>query len=269
MSNAAGTVSLAAGEAELRPLTGDDEAFVAEREGRLLPAALATELLARCVTRVGGEAPVTADRMRELTIGDREALFLHLRRLVSGERLACGVKCPRCGDSLQVVLTVSEVLVAPDPRSAEWHETSIEADGRAYHVRFRVPTGADQEAAAPLALRDPAAAEALLVERCIDDADALPASAKARVVALMAEFDPQAEVTLKMTCPVCATEFRALFDSFAYLRRELAARQDALYREFHLLAFHYHWSERDIAALPTRKRQRYLELLEREEGIAV
>ena len=33
--------------------------------------------------------------------------------------------------------------------------------------------------------------------------------------------------------------------------------------EVHILALHYHWSEADILALPSPKRQRYLSLLAR------
>ena len=36
---------------------------------------------------------------------------------------------------------------------------------------------------------------------------------------------------------------------------------DRLYTEVHHLALHYHWSERDILALPRGRRQRYLGLL--------
>ncbi len=45
------------------------------------------------------------------------------------------------------------------------------------------------------------------------------------------------------------------------LFRELAEHGDRLYREVHHLALHYHWSERDILALPHGKRRRYLALL--------
>jgi hypothetical protein len=34
-----------------------------------------------------------------------------------------------------------------------------------------------------------------------------------------------------------------------------------LYEEVHHLAFHYHWSEREILDMPRAKRRRYLALL--------
>jgi hypothetical protein len=41
---------------------------------------------------------------------------------------------------------------------------------------------------------------------------------------------------------------------------------DRLYQEVHVLALHYHWSERSILALPAAKRQRYLGLLASQFG---
>jgi hypothetical protein len=34
-----------------------------------------------------------------------------------------------------------------------------------------------------------------------------------------------------------------------------------LYEEIHYLAYHYHWTERDILEMPRAKRRRYLNLL--------
>src|SRR6266536_3258635 len=96
-------------EAELRPLTGEDEAFLADGAESLLPAYRTTALLARCLTRVG-PITVTPDVARSLTVGDREALLLHLRRATIGERLQCVVNCAGrgCGKPMDVALTVED-----------------------------------------------------------------------------------------------------------------------------------------------------------------
>ena len=74
-------------DAVLRPLAGEDEAFLLEDAAGLSPAARTTALLARCVERLGPVEPVGAEDVRALTAGDREALLLELRRLSFGERL--------------------------------------------------------------------------------------------------------------------------------------------------------------------------------------
>jgi hypothetical protein len=258
-------------EAELCPLTGRDEAFLLEECESLLPAQWTTALLSRCVTRLGPWSAVTAETVRSLAVGDREALTLHLRRLTLGSRLQCVLKCPlaACNEPLDLELNVGEFLLPPYQDPKPFYEVTIPGNGAAYKVRFRLPTGADQEAAAALARQDPAAGADLVLRRCLelvlreDDepAEALPAAVMAEISRMMAELDPQAELTLNMTCPVCGHAFSTIFDPASYFSQELASRVKHLYREVHQLAFHYHWGEAEIMGMTARKRQRYLDLL--------
>src|SRR5262245_27045023 len=80
----------------LRPLTGRDEACAAEPPGPGGQAAAMTALLAQTmsVTEAGG--PAGAAVARALTVGDREAALLHLRRITLGDRLSCVLTCPAC-----------------------------------------------------------------------------------------------------------------------------------------------------------------------------
>src|SRR5215217_7748398 len=118
-------------EAALCPLSGDDEAFLLETSGALLPVQRTTALLARCTRRLGPLSPVAAETVASLTAGDREALLLHLRRLTLGERLQCVLGCPNpgCGERLDLDLRVSDLLVPPYPHAREWYETTIAENG--------------------------------------------------------------------------------------------------------------------------------------------
>ena len=260
-------------EAELWPLTGDDETFSLETGESLLPAQRTTALLARCLTSLGPLTPVTPEAVRHLTVGDREALLLHLRRLTLGDHLLCVLSCPEpdCGEKMDLELAVSDLLLPPYPRMQERYETVVTENGVATRVRFRPPTGADQEAAAGLALSDPQAAADLVLRRCVesviaeDDDDVpiedWPPAVARQIPAIMAELDLHAELVLNLTCPVCGHAFSAIFDTAAYFFQELANRTKHLYREVHLLAFYYHWSEAEIMAMTASKRHRYLHLL--------
>src|SRR5262245_9851279 len=135
-------------------------------------------------------------------------------------------------------------------------------------ARFRLPTGADQEEAADTP--DPETGARLLLQQCLMGVtvegrrfEALSPTMAAQVSAAMAQRDPQAELRLSLTCPDCGHTFSALLDAATYLFQEVVARQDTLYREVHLLALHYHWSEAEILSLTPRKRRRYLDLLTR------
>ena len=98
-------------EAQLRQPTGDDDLFLAEAGADLPLPHLATALLTRCLTRLGPLQPVTEETVRRLTVGDREALLLHLRRLAFSDALACVLNCPACNDPLDLDLRVSDLIL--------------------------------------------------------------------------------------------------------------------------------------------------------------
>ncbi|HEX8620312.1 MAG TPA: hypothetical protein VF911_22215 [Thermoanaerobaculia bacterium] len=243
-------------DALLRPVRGEDELFLAEEAEGLTPARRTTLTLARCLERLGEESPVSLESARTLTAGDREALLLHLRRATFGETLTSVLLCPRegCDERMDLELRVSELLVPPSSEPTEVHSFTIDGE----EIRFRLPNGADLEDAAELARSDVDAALRLIRERCVlssKDTDTRLLSAR------IAEADPQAELLLELTCTKCERPFTALFDTAAFFFGELAANRDALDRDVHQLALHYHWSESDILALTPTRRRRYLALL--------
>lgn len=254
----------------LRALTGADEEFLAESEGTMLPVTRSRQLLARCLTHYDGAVRITPEAIGELTVGDREALLLHLRQLTFGDRMQAVLDCPQpeCGEPMDLDLQVSDLLQPPcrDPRPEYDHTT--EHDGQRLSIRFRLPTVVDQELAGRQALSDPAAAVDLLLRRCVKSvvnakgepvnwSDAMLDGLPAR----MAEIDSQAEMILDLVCPACGKSFSTIFDAGHYLFQEAGAGLNRLYHEVHLLAWHYHWSESEIMGLSTCKRRRYLNLL--------
>src|SRR4051812_8585012 len=91
----------------LRPVNAEDEVSLLETAASPV-AVRATALLARCLE--DGERIAGA-----LTIGDREALLLQLRRATFGERLDAIVRCPAgaCGEPMELTLQVGDLLVPP------------------------------------------------------------------------------------------------------------------------------------------------------------
>lgn len=257
-------------EAELRPLTGEDEAFLLDAGASSPPARRTTLLLARCLARLGSwTEPVPIEAVRGLTVGDREALLLHLRSLSLGDRMQCVLRCPdpACGERMDLDLDVRDLLEPPYPHAAPWHEESFEEAGRTWKVRFRLPTGADQEEAASLARTDVAAAAGLILRNCIDPpAEDLTPAVTESLGARMAELDPQAELALQLTCPACGRDFSTQLDAASYFFQELTGAAVGLWREVHRLALAYHWSEPEILRLTGRKRRLYLGLLAEAAG---
>jgi len=251
-------------EAELRAVNGHDEAFLQQAAGMLSPAALTTALLARCVQRVGPCDDVNPQVVRSLSVGDREALLLHLRNLTLGRSMSCVVQCPAgdCGAKLDATVDIQDLLLGPYADFPAVHEAKLRQDGEECQVRFRLPTGADQEEVAEQGHTDPQAAAEMLVERCLETTQVLSPGLQAQLSRVMAQLDPQAEIELQLTCPDCGAEFSALLDAGTFLVQELTGNDDLLHREMHLLALCYHWSPADILAMPSPDRRRCVDILD-------
>lgn len=243
-------------ELRVRGLTGHDEEWLLDHADR--PAVeVTTDLLVRCVADEDG-ARLTAEEADGLAVGDREALLWHLRRAASGDRIDAVVECSACGEKLDVPLTVSMLLAEPDDEQ----QPAFTDDVDGTPVTYRLPTGADQRATLGL---DPEAAVRVLLARCVTSIDgreldpAVLAELTDALADAMADRDPQAETTLEVTCLACGAEVVALLDAFAFLREETVQRARVLLDEVHTLAWHYHWDEADILALPAPRRQGYLD----------
>jgi len=246
--------------AELRLPTGADEAALLEARDRSR-AEQVTGLLARCVARVA-ELEADEDVARSLTVGDREALLLHLRASLFGDRLSCVIDCAECGEAMDVDLLVSDLLVPPYGEVHERH--TVELPGERGEADVRLVTGADQEAAARCSGGDAGLEE--LIKRCVldvrgDEGTMPPLVLAEEVSDSLAELDPQAEITVDAICPSCDESVSALVDAAAILLAELTAGDDRLLREVDAIARAYHWSEAEILALDVRRRRRYLELI--------
>jgi len=239
----------------------------------LLPAERITFLLTRCLANLGPKTPVEPDDVRSLTVGDRDALLLHLRCLTFGNKIQAVLSCPHpsCSRKMDLELPIGDLLVPPSQNAKELYEAELRENGTNFKLKFRLPTGADQEVIARLACRDSDAASELLVQRCVIELTkngrrmrnkaALPPILVESLSKRMVELDPQAEILLDLACPTCDHRFSAYFDIGDYFFRELLTHSQQLYREIHLLALHYHWSEGDILNMARSKRLRYLGLL--------
>ena len=75
---------------------------------------------------------------------------------------------------------------------------------------------------------------------------------------------PQVELTMEGECPECDHEFAVPFDLESFFFSELRTSLDLLYREVHYLAYHYHWSEREIMEMPRQRRRMYIQVLAEE-----
>jgi hypothetical protein len=246
-----------------RELDGEMELALAESDeaGEALPRRV-SRVLAAALEHVGGER-ASVEVVEELCVADRQFLMQRLDRLLGNEATWLTTRCARCQEPFDFPLRWSELPVkeagAGFPRGAV--ETG---QGR---VGVRVPNGGDQVAQVSMA-REPEGVRALLV-RCLLAGDApvdparLTREELVRIEEEMERLSPAVVTCVQASCPACGALGEVEVNPYRCL-----SRASAVMEEVHILASAYHWSEREILALPLRRRRKYLRLVERDECLA-
>ncbi len=260
--------------ATVRPLTGAEEEWIGQMGSWPSPAARVSALLSRAVIGIDPDntrkrVPGTTEEARALSVLDRDALLLAIRRSLFGDRVQVTVTCPdgACGQKIDLDFHLGDMPIPRREEEAPQYEATV--DG--HRIIYRLPNGGDQEVAAPLATADLARAERAILERCIqqidgsqgapDLLDRLSPHQLRELEEEMARRDPQLDSEIATYCPNCGAEFSIRFDIVDFLLRELADALPQLYRQVHTLAWYYHWSESEILSLPLPKRHLYLSFL--------
>jgi hypothetical protein len=194
------------------------------------------------------------EELARLPLGRRDARVLELHAALGGRALEATAACPVCSEPAEF-----EVEVAALRSRVRRQAVPEPVDAGGLVVAWRPPDSTDVAAAA--ATGDQAAAERVLLSRCVTSPDELPAEARTAVAAAMAECDPLAEVLVDVVCPACETVFVADLDLGSFVWAELRARALRLLREVDVLARAYGWAEAEVLALDERRRNAYLELV--------
>ncbi|NML16822.1 hypothetical protein [Azohydromonas caseinilytica] len=221
---------------------GSDPAHLAARLDPRQPALAVDALLRACVPEQGGEAP-------RWSLARRLDALLAVRLAEAPATEAVPLRCPQCGAGFEAEIDLAACRRAPGG------DTAVEFEARGRRLRARLPTGADharwQREGTPLR----AAAAELLEDGAPDAVD--EASVQALNEALAAQ-DPLRELVLSLECPDCGATAQHTLDLEAHLIAAFARAQRQLLAEIATLARSFHWSERDIAALPAWRRAFYL-----------
>jgi hypothetical protein len=268
-------------EVHLAPLSGREEELLADQR-QAGSTTLVTAILRRCVRRLGSISPVPAALVRRLLVADRQYLLLKLRAISLGDHVQATICCPwaDCHQKVDLDFSLQEVPVWESQEKGPTYtmELSPEAacrgeQGQVYRtVTFRLPNGEDQEVVSSLVAEDAARAFAMLLARCIQrvgpwehPGDALVRRlsplARQEIERQMEAVAPKVELAMEGQCHECGRDFAVPFDPQECFFGALRASRALLYREVHYLAYHYHWSEQEIMAMPRDKRRRYIEVL--------
>lgn len=202
-----------------------------------------TDVLSRC------SGSVDVDSLWDLAISSRTRILLAVAGLSGLETFDASFACATCGEALEVSLSLEELLALGDPPPAVTVGSA----------NYRVPTGRDQWNWLQLT-----GAHGGSLDRILRDLNIDGAAEAALAEAALEDADPLMRTVVASGCPECGSTTECELDAAEIALRRLQAEQAHLLSGVHLLASRYHWSERDIFALPAWRRDLYLDLLRQE-----
>ncbi len=258
----------ATNELQLRPFGHQAEDLAVDFNNTPRPN-LETQIIACCATDEAGNK-LSEDSVWHLDVSKRiECLFVITVLDKPSEQLDVDLRCqtPGCLEELEVSFSIQDIAGFLDQVEAV---DSVNVDLGERRLTLRKPTGFDQLKWLSESYADEVTAARTMIDSLVqedrqirldqpDDTDWLKTIDEA-----MAGLDPLVNFRLKTNCPVCGKRCHYDIDFGEICLRQLSAAQTRLIEWVHTLAFHYHWNEREIFALPPWRLQRHLNLIDRE-----
>lgn len=225
---------------------------------------LVSRILEQCAENRRGALP--KDFFRDLPVGKR--LECLLRLAAGGERtsFSFSFKCASCGEDSEFELTLGEIA----EQQAEADLTDlIEVETAEGKFVFRKPTGRDQEVWQESVFDDKQTAAFEMIRALqVSPKKAIKFDSEAfqKIEEAIDEADPLINFVCRVRCADCDSVSEFETDLCRFALNELHFSQLRLLNAVHRLASRYHWSEREIFAVPHWRRLRYLTLIADEKS---
>ncbi len=217
----------------------------------------------RLVTGLLAAAHETQDEQAfwSWTISKRLQGLLEWMARSSSQALVVSRACRFCGGMMELHFEAEELIALIEAHQ----EQAITITYKEHELVMVRPSGRHQQAwqaAVYTSARDAGVAmlqslsEKPLPKALLDDQDGL-----ATVEAHLAQVDPLIAYEVSTSCPACGQEQRWTIDWEKFCLHQLHRRQQSMLHTVARLAGYYHWSEQDIMAMPSWRRQYYAALI--------
>lgn len=203
----------------LRPLTGWEEEFLEQHQFDANTARLCNEVIARCMTRPGGDHAAELAQVRSLLVAERDRAIIELRLISLGPGITAQADCTECGQAAEVSFSL-DALAVDVP--AVPRVVPAEVPG-APGARLRLPTAGDQEDLLDAAVDGESARLSWILGRCLilpgspdgagtEFARDLPVTVRRQLQATLTRAVPELDLEMSVTCPHCGAGMIAPFD---------------------------------------------------------
>jgi hypothetical protein len=191
------------------------------------------------------------------TLGARNRRLLALHAALGDAPLEARLRCRHCATDNEFTVPAAAILACRVPVSTA--RVSLRSGSR--RLTFRLPRMADLNEAASSGTPD---VLGLIVARCRIGGvpgDPVPASVAARLSARFEALDPAARILVDLACAHCRAALTASVDLAEFVAAAVERNVERLFREIHLIAGDYGWTESEILALPPARRRRYVAMI--------
>jgi hypothetical protein len=157
---------LLAKEVQVRELTGADEEIIAKARMHGNPSRFQQALLNCGVVKIGGDKP-DPETLKNLLIGDQDAIILGIRRVTYGDDVVIPrFTCPGCSEQfdLNIPLYTIPIRTLDDPIRDQQFTVPLRKGG---HALVRFPTGHDFEEVVGLPNATDAERNTLFLSKCV------------------------------------------------------------------------------------------------------
>lgn len=216
----------------LKEMTGAEQEAIHKADMKQNGMKVLSRLLAYCVTSIGALTPADfggvlkweKEVIRKLYSGDAEYMFMELRKLSLGNEVEINHVCPNpeCKAKLKTVFDLDELQIeefkGEEKIPFELPSGYVDTEGNEHKVGvMRLPKVEDKEVVLPVAKKNPAQAETLLLTRVCSFDDgypfdaslirALPLRDKKYLLELLGDNAFGVSTLLDLTCDTCGEDF--------------------------------------------------------------
>ena len=247
--------------ATFHPLTGRVELEIQEaRDAFESYPSLVTHVLSASVASIG-PVPFSPQVARAISATDRQVLLLNLAAMMGGEARWLQPKCPWCDHRFDVPITYQDLPIVDAP--GDYPVFQGKMGDRT--IGLRVVTGVMEEKLAWI--EDEKKAVAALIDAVVDWGHGGPPSVLGakelnEIEAQLEAGSPAIADEIQSRCPYCGKDVVLELDFIDYV-----FEGGSILEEIHQIALQYHWSEPAIAALPRKRRRRYLKMIQAARGV--
>lgn len=248
----------AAARVGLRPFGTEEDDLVPDFK-QANPPALITRILEQCVVDPRGDLP--PGFFRDLSVGKRLECLLVLAAGGDTSAFHFPFHCAGCRQEIEFELTLDEITELQG--EADLVDTvDIEIGGNIHSLRK--PLGRDQEEWAGMTFVDDIEMAGAMIGTLAASPpwwNDLTETDLGLIDEKLDEADPLVNFLCNVSCGECGHANELRIDLCETALGTLARLQKQLIVMVHKLAMHYHWSEKEIFAIPHWRRLEYLDLI--------